>query len=397
MAREMTRAPEVGLSDIGRVADLISQVFKSLESRREYMNGLRSEIPALESAWSSVERSLLTLGRRRRAIEAALPPLPEPRGGGATQNWVEQRRGQGSRAQGWVERLPATLALFRSFEALEAFGRRYPLPDADEESAEALRSQLREAILRQDLSSMDSLLLQIQASLISAGQRRTDLARIVDSRMAEVIPLLNLLALREATSLPELQRWQAETRAAAATMVDALSRWDVKSARGAESKLNALVDEVPEIRKRVEGELHEIASAAPVRELTHRERTSRLAELRNELDAGNLLWRAMRAAGMEIAVLAVVGAFLGLSVVFALHLTTRSYGLLALSIPVIVAAALGTGIGAIVGTRRLRGRRLAAAKEAASVDSQLANEARALAELHKRAEGIRSTLQWFRI
>lgn len=395
----MTQTPDQVPSDIERIADLVGQMFKILESRHEYSTSLRIEIPALEADWSSVERNVLTLGRRRRAIEAPLPPLPEPRGAAAAQNWLAQRRAQGARALGWVERLPAALALLRSLGAIEAFGRTYPLPDADEQRAEALRSQMRQAVFRQDLSSMDSLLLRIQASLIRDGQRRTDLTRIVDSRMAKVVPTLDALALRDATSVPELQRWQADARTSTAMLADALSRWDVVSAREAEAKLNALADEVPEIRKRIEGELSEAEAAATARELMHRDRTARLSELRNDLDARNLFWRSMRAGGAVIGVLGLVGALLGLGVVaviLALRLTTQWYGFVALSTPITLAV-VGAGIGAIVGALRLRARRHTAAKESVSVGRQIESEARALADLHKRAESIRSTLGWFRI
>jgi hypothetical protein len=258
---------------------------------------------------------------------------------------------------------------------------------------------MRQAVFRQDLSSMDSLLLRIQASLIRDGQRRTDLTRIVDSRMAKVVPTLDALALRDATSVPELQRWQADARTSTAMLADALSRWDVVSAREAEAKLNALADEVPEIRKRIEGELSEAEAAATARELMHRDRTARLSELRNDLDARNLFWRSMRAGGAVIGVLGLVGALLGLGVVaviLALRLTTQWYGFVALSTPITLAV-VGAGIGAIVGALRLRARRHTAAKESVSVGRQIESEARALADLHKRAESIRSTLGWFRI
>jgi len=393
----MTQTPDQsGSGDIERVAALIGQIFESLESQREYRRRLRSEIPSMESDWSSVERNVLTLGRRRRAIEAPLPPLPEPRGAAATKNWLEQRRAQGSRARGWVERLPATLALLRSLEAIEAFGRTYPLPDADEQRAEALRSQMREAILRQDLSSMDSLLLRIQESLTRDGQRRTDLIRIVDSRVAEVVTALEALALGDATGVPELQRWLAEVRTSAATLVGALSHWDVVSAREAEARLNALADKLPEIRKRIENELREATAIAKEEELKHRERLARRAELRKELDTGNLFWRSMRAGGKVIVILGVVGALLGIGVValgFADNLTLRFLGIVA---PIIFAV-IGTTVGALMGALRLRARRLAAAEESAAVDRQLASEARAFADLHKRADSIRSILECFRI
>lgn len=397
----MTQTPEqVSPSNIEVVAALVGQMFKSLESRREYMRSLRIEVPALESAWSSVARNVLTLVRRRQTVEAPLPPLPEPRGAAATQNWLEQRRAHGSRVKDWVERLPAALALLRSVEAIEAFGRCYPLPEIDEQRAENLRSQMRQAILRQDLSSMDSLLPLIQASLTRDGQRRTDLTRIVDSRMAEIVLVLEALALGDATSVPELQRWQADSRASAATLMDALSRWDVASAREAEAKLNALADKVPGIRKRIEGELSEAAAAAAARELTNRERTARQAELGSDLDVRNLFRRSMRAGGAVTVALIVVGALVGLvvAVVFARNLTTLLSwsGLVALATPITLAT-VGACAGAIRGMLSLRARRHAAAEESASLDRQLAVEAHTLADLHRRADSLRITLGWFQI
>ena len=397
----MTQTPEQALSDIQLVAALVGQMFKSLESRREYMRSIRIEVPALESAWSSVARDVLTLGRRRRTIEAPLPPLPEPRGAAATQNWLEQRRAHGTRVKDWVERLPAALALLRSVEVIEAFGRYYPRPEIDERRAEDLRGQMRQAILRQDLSSMDSLLPLIQTSLTRDGQRRTDLTRIVDSRMAEIVPLLGALALGDATSVPELQRWQADSRASAATMMNALSLWDVVSAREAKAELNALADKVPEIRKRIEGELREAEAAAAARELTNRDRLARQTELASDLDVRNLFWRSMRTGGAVTMALGVVGALVGLSVVavvFALNLATlRSLpGLVALAAPVILAV-VGACVGAIVGMLRLRARRHAAADECALVDRQIAIDAHKLADLQRQAESLRITLGWFQI
>jgi hypothetical protein len=389
----MTQTPEQAApSSIERIADPIGQAFKSLESRREYMRNLRIEIPALESAWSSVERNVLTLGRRRRAIEAPLTPLPEPRGATATQNWLEQRRAQGSRAKDWIERLPAALALLRSVEAVEGFGRTYLLPDADEQRAEALRGEMRQAIIRQDLSSMDALLSQIQASLIHDGQRRTDLTRIVGSRMAEALPVLEALALQDATSVPELQRWQADVRTSAAAILDALSRWDVLAARQAEARLNALADSVPEIRQRIFDELRLAEALISTGELAQRERTLR----REELEGTS----GFRHAAPVMAVLGVVGAFVGLGVialaVFAPELTIRWFGSVALAMTTAFIT-LGAGTAAMVGARRLSTRRLSAAEAADSIDRELAKGARELADLKGRAETMRKALGWFRI
>jgi hypothetical protein len=275
----------------------------------------------------------------------------------------------------------------------------YPLPDADQQRSEALRNQMREAILRQDLPSMDALLLQIQQSLIRDGQRRTDLTRIGESRMAEVMVALNSLAQGDGASVPELLRWQADTRLSAAAILDALSRWDVVSARKAEARLNALADEVSNIRKRVQGELRLAAAITTAREVTQRERTVRRAEMGKELDEGNLFWRSIRVGGSVIGVLGASGAFMGLTVIavaFALKLTTPWDGSLGLATTIIFAA-LVTSIGAMVGTKRLRARRLATAKAAASLDSELGSEARALAELHRRMEAMQNILEWFRI
>jgi hypothetical protein len=370
-----------------------------MESRHEYTKGLRHEIPALESTWSAVERNVLMLGRRRLASEAPLPPLPEPRGAAATQNWLDQRRAQGPRVRGWVERLPAALAILRSLDGIEAFGQKYWLPDADKQRGETLRSQMRQAILRQDLAVMDSLLRQIQATLTHDGQRRTDLVRIVHSRIAAVMSLLDAHAEAESTSVPEVHGWDVSARESAATLRDALTRWDVAAARAAEARLNALADMLPHIRARVEAELREAAAAVAARESKCRERAGHRAMLANELAAGDGMWRSIMAGRATIAALGSVGACVGLGLVAAAVAFDRTppwYGLGPLA-TLILFAVIGAGVGTVAGTRGLHRRRRAVAKEAAALDRQLVTEANELKDLQTHAASLDRILTWFRL
>jgi uncharacterized membrane-anchored protein YhcB (DUF1043 family) len=382
---------QIGSSDIKHVAGLVGRIFECLESRREHTRNLRAEIPALESDWSAVERTVLSLGRRRTAIEAPLPPLPEPRGAAATKNWLEQRRVQGSRARDWAERLPAALAVLRSVNAFEAFGLSFPLPDADNRRTEVLRSQMREAILRQELPVMDSLLVQLQESLIRDGQRRTDLERIVASRAGEVASALQTLSQKDAAGVvPELQRWQTDAGDSVEMLIDALSLWDVSAARQVEARLNALADEVPKVRRRLEDDRRRTAAVAATLESACGELAAQRAKLQSELAADKLFRRSVLAAG---------GVLLGLTAVatsLTLDPAARWDGPLAMAMPIVLAS-VGAGIGVVVGNRRIRARHRAATEQTLSLDRQLASEARALAELREQVEATRHTLEWFRI
>jgi hypothetical protein len=379
-----------GPSDIERIVLVVGEMFKNIESRRDYGKTLHTELRALESCWSSVERNLLTMGRRRRAIEAPLPPLPEPRGAAATQNWLDQRRSSGTRAQDWVEGLPAALASLRSVEAIEAFGETYPAPVAEEKEVESLRDQMRSAILRQDMPSINSLQPRLQQCVTRDGQRRTDLTRIVESRMSIIVPALNAHVLADAGPVPELQRWQAETKTVTARMLDALSRWDVTSARESERDLNKLADAIPGIRTRIERELRELESAIAARQTAQDEREERRGKLKRELDAGNLLWRSIQASGQVTAALGIAGIAAGVTVdaVDKAWLGMTPLAPIALGI-------VGAAFGSVVGVRRLHARRLAVAAEAASVEKQLSNEGLVLADRKKHAEHLRGTLKWF--
>jgi hypothetical protein len=381
---------QFGPSDIEQIVLVVGEIFKNIESRREHEKNLRTELRALESCWSSVERNLLTMGRRRRSIEAPLPPLPEPRGAAATRNWLDQRRSSGTRAQDWIERLPAALASLRSVEPIEAFGETYPPPAAEEKEVESLRDQMRSAILRQDIPSINSLQPRLQQCLTRDGQRRTDLTRIAESRISTIMPALNAHVLADAGPVPELQRWQAETKTVTARMLDALSRWDVTSARESERGLNKLADAISGIRTRIEREIRELESAISARQTAQDERERRRAELKGELDAGNLLWRSIQASGQATAALGIAGIAAGVTV----DAVDKAWlGITALA--PIAFGIVGAALGSIIGVRRLHARRLAASAEVASVEKQLSNEGLVLADRKKHAEHLRGTLKWF--
>lgn len=383
--------------DLDRVAEMVAQLFASLETRRKLARNVREQVPALESTWSSIERDVLSLGRRRRSLEAPLAPLPEPRGGAAMQNWLEQRMVQGARTRAWVERLPSALALMRSVAPFDAFGVSCSLPAGDERTAEALRSQMRQAILRQDVAAMDATLQQIQAALTRDGQRRTDLLRIVESRVGHLLPSLIGLAARDAAGAPGLQRWQRDVNAQTATLKDAFARWDVDGGRAAEKGLNALVDELPGLRDQVEREAQSVSNSLAARDQDVREQQVRRSGLTtNSGDPMSFGRRVAAGGGGTFGVLGALMGFAAVAVVLATGLAARWYGVVALSSPVLLAAA-GFGFSASLGADRLRQQASDAQMRAALLDRKIASDAEAIVEMRRRVEDLRRILEWCRL
>lgn len=387
------------LPPMDRVVALVAQVLRGLESERDAASRIRSEVSAVEADWSAVERTALTLGRRRRTLEAPLPPLPEPRGAAATQNWLQQRRAQGSQTRAWIERLPALLALLRPIEPIEALGSSYPIPRADEERIEGVRGEVRRAIVRQDVPRLDALLPQLQSSLTQAGQRRTDILGTVDGRASLLVPALVALSQRDARGLVAVAQWQAKVRGPAAGFGEAVRGWDVPALRRTEAALNALADEVPTLRLTVEAAVAAAEEDVAAHEQEQRKHTSRLADLRAQISESSAFTGAVSAgwpASIGLGGLGVVVGLVCIGVVVAVGASQDWYGIAAFGSPIALGLA-GAVSGLAVGVARSGGHRAAAAAEAAKVEAELERLVRGLAATSSKSVNLRGVLEWLQV